>query len=273
MRRRAWAPVALSLPFLLIACAGIVDAGGQDGGGDLTGVTWVLDRASIMTLVDEVPKDARVDIAFTPTEVSGLAACNQYGGGYQVDTAEGSLRFGQLASTEMACVDDGLMALESVYLTVLGDVTGYQVTGDQVGLQLIGGAAALTFQPEQATAALPLEGTAWTLTTVAQPDTQAVSSTIAGSKVTLMLDAGNAAGSGGCNTYHASYETTGDSGLVFGPIASTKMLCEQGISDQERAYFAALGRAVSSAVAGHQLTLSDADGQILLAFSGRPVHT
>jgi heat shock protein HslJ len=268
MRRLVWVPVAVTLPLLLSACGGIIDSGGPASGGDLTGVTWVLDRASMMTLVDSVPKDARVDITFDGSQASGLAACNQYSGGYRADSGKGTLTFEQMASTQMACVDDGLTALEAAYMAALGDVTGYQVTGDQAGLQLTGGTAALTFQPEQVAEALPLEGTKWTLTTVAQPGTQAVSSTIAGTKVTLSMSGGTASGSGGCNTYSGPYETSGDAGLTFGALASTAMACADDVSSQEQAYYTALGKVASYTIEADHLTLSDGSGQMLLSFSG-----
>jgi heat shock protein HslJ len=267
---RRVAPIAISIPLLLAACA---NSGSAEGGagGDLTGVTWVLDRASMATLVGHVPADARVDIAFDGTQAHGVAACNSYGGGYQADSANGTLTFSQMASTAMGCADD-VMALESAYLHALGDVTGYQVTGDQAGLQLTGGTAVLTFQPEQPAAPLPLEGTEWRLTSIAKPATQAVASTIAGTTVTLSMQAGTAGGSGGCNRYHGSYETTGEGSLSIGPLASTKMDCEQAVSVQEDTYLATLGKVASYAIEGETLTLSDASGGMLLAFSGKALR-
>ena len=166
------------------------------GGGDLTGVTWVLDHASMMTLTADMPDDAEIDIAFDGSQASGRAACNQYGGGYEADSGAGTLTFSDLASTQMAC-DGPLMALEAAYLAALGNVTTYEVLGDGKWLLLTAGNKALTYVAQQPMEALPLEGTAWTLTTIATPDTQAVSSTIAGTKVTARFDAGDVSGSGG----------------------------------------------------------------------------
>ena len=254
----------------LFACSSNSSSGGSSTGGDLTGVTWVLDQASMMTLVDTVPKGARIDVAFDGTQAHGSAACNSYGGGYTADTNAGTLSFSDLASTQMAC-DGPLMDLESAYLAALGDVSGYQITGDQTGLVLTGGTAALTFVPEAPMQPLPLEGTAWTLTTIATPGTQAVSSTIAGTKVTALFDMGSVSGSGGCNSYHGAYETSGSS-LTFGAVASTKMMCEQDVSTQEQQYFTALDATASFAIDGDQLTLSDDNGQMLLQFSGKAIR-
>lgn len=268
--RRVGVAIASCALLMSFACSSnSSSSGGSSPGGDLTGVAWVLDDASMMTLVDSVPNDARIDIAFDGTQVHGRSACNTYGGSYEANSDEGTLTISQLAGTQMAC--GNLMDLESAYLAALGDVTGYQVTGDQTGLLLTGGTAALTFVPEAPMQPLPLEGTAWTLTTIATPDTQAVSSTIAGTKVTALFDTGSVSGSGGCNGYNGAYESDGSS-LTFGGMASTQRLCEQDVSDQEQVYFAALDATASYAIEGDQLTLSDAGGQMLLQFSGRAIR-
>ena len=270
MIRRVGVAIASCALLTLFACASDDAAGGATTGGDLTGVTWVLDHASMMTLADTVPTGVRIDIAFGATDVHGQAACNSYGGGYEADASAGSLSFSDLASTQMAC-DPPLMDLESAYLGAIGDVTGYQVTGDQTGLVLTGGTAALTFTPEAQAEALPLEGTAWTLTTIATPDSQAVSSTIAGTRVTAQFDGSTVSGSGGCNTYHGTYETSGTS-LTFGPLAATKMMCDQDVATQEQGYLAALDATASFAIEVDQLSLSDDAGQMLLQFSGRAIR-
>ncbi len=269
--RRAGLAIASSCALLtLFACASNDAVGGATTGGDLTGVTWVLDHASMMTLVDTVPAGARIDIAFDAADAHGRAACNSYGGGYEADASAGSLSFSDLASTQMAC-DPPLMDLEAAYLGAIGEVTGYQVTGNQTGLVLTGGTAALTFTPQAPTEALPLEGTAWTLTTIATPDSQAVSTTIAGTRVTAQFDAGAVSGSGGCNTYHGTYETS-DSSLTFGPLAATRKMCEQDVSTQEQQYLAALDATASFTIDGDALSLSDDAGQMLLQFNGKTIR-
>ena len=270
---RLLAALIATTAFSLAACGNASSGGSSSsaGGGELTGVTWVLDHASMMTLTADMPDDAVIDIAFDGSQASGRAACNQYGGGYEADSEAGTLTFSELASTQMAC-DGPLMSLESAYLAALGNVTTYEVLGDGKWLFMTAGNKALTYVAEQPMEALPLEGTAWTLTTIATPDTQAVSSTIAGTKVTALLDAGDVSGSGGCNNYNGSYEAGEAQSLSFGPVASTKKMCEQGVSDQEQAYFAALDATASYAIDGDQLTLSDDSGQMLLQFSGKAVR-
>ena len=60
-------------------------SGGASTGGDLTGVTWVLDQASMMTLVDSAERRARSTSRSTGRRRTGGAACNTYGGGYEAD--------------------------------------------------------------------------------------------------------------------------------------------------------------------------------------------
>ena len=78
-------------------------------------------------------------------------------------------------------------------------------------------------------------------------------------------------GSGGCNTYHGTYEASGTS-LTFGPLAATRKMCEQDVSTQEQQYLAALDATASFTIDGDQLSLSDDAGQMLLQFSGKAIR-
>ena len=122
---------------LLGACASS-DPGTDPG--RLEGTQWVLDAASAGSLVDTVPKGARVDLRFQDGQVSGKSGCNTYGGSY--DAGDGSLSFGQMQMILMAC-EDGLMQLESAYLDALGATTAFQISDS--GLLLTGGKVALSF--------------------------------------------------------------------------------------------------------------------------------
>lgn len=76
-------------------------------------------------------------------------------------------------------------------------------------------------------------------------------------------------GSGGCNNYFASYESTNDGGLtISGPIGSTMMACEDTM-ETEAAYFAALETVTNWAInAEGRLELSYSDGQTLIFIPG-----
>jgi len=263
---RAWSAVTvISLVLvssLTIVACGIDGGGGSGRRGTLEGVTWVLDRASIDALVPDAPADARVDARFEDGQVSGRSGCNSYGGGYEVDGD--TLTFDALGGTEMACMPESLMDLEAGYLAALGGVGSFRVTGDE--LVLTGADATLAFTSEPPPSPEPLVGTAWTLTSIGgEGDT--VSSTVAGTEVTLTLGGdGTYGGSGGCNTYGGDHEVEGDE-LRLGPARATEMACPgEGVMEQEQAFLAALGRVATFAIEGGSLTLSDADGAFLLGF-------
>jgi proline iminopeptidase len=68
-------------------------------------------------------------LQFEPDQVSGTTGCNHYGGSYQVD--DGSIKFEDLYSTEMACVDvPGLMDQERIYLEILGTAQSFEAAED-----------------------------------------------------------------------------------------------------------------------------------------------
>ena len=83
-----------------------------------------------------------------------------------------------------------------------------------------------------------------------------------------------------CNAFPASEQAralgvwAGVSALALsiGPLASTKMACEQAVSVQEDTYLATLGKVASYAIEGGTLTLSDESGAMLLSFSGKALR-
>jgi heat shock protein HslJ len=255
------AAVAL-IPVLLVAAASCSSAGSGTG-SDLTGVTWVLDAASMGSLVASPPAEARVDLTFDAGEASGTSACNSYRGSYEVDGSD--LTFGPMAGTQMAC-DQTLMDLESAYLAALGDVSGFELTDE--ALTLTGGDATLTYVAEPPPEPLPLTGTAWRLTTIASVD--AVSSTVAGTEVTAEFgDEGTVAGSDGCNSYHAEYSVQGSS-LTVGQLAGTLMACEEDVERQAREFAQAMEATARYEISGTSLTLLGEAGNGLLVFEGSP---
>lgn len=113
---------------------------------------------------------------------------------------------------------------------------------------------------------LSLEGTHWTATSIgaaAEPiaDTQ--------KEVFLILgpEPGRAFGSGGCNSFSAGYERSGEK-LTFSRIAGTRMACQDGM-ELEGDYANALASAASFRIAGDKLEILDAAGALLVTFSAK----
>jgi len=74
-------------------------------------------------------------------------------------------------------------------------------------------------------------------------------------------------GSGGCNSYFASYQVDGSNLSIPGPIAVTEMWCGDEIGEQERIYLEALQAAESYKVEGDKLSINC--GNIVLYFKSR----
>ena len=71
-------------------------------------------------------------------------------------------------------------------------------------------------------------------------------------------------GAGGCNRLHGSYQLDGR-WLQLAVAGTTRMACAQG-GRMEQLFISMLAQVSSYAVQGQKLTLSDADGRVLLRF-------
>ena len=101
-----------------------------------------------------------------------------------------------------------------------------------------------------------LEGTTWLL-----------DKTIPGSEVTALFTNGQVSGSGGCNTYQGTYRSTraaGKNTIEFGPLATTRMMCDEMLMDQEGLYLAALESATGYTIEGFALTITYPGGELLV---------
>ena len=109
-----------------------------------------------------------------------------------------------------------------------------------------------------------LENTLWNLVSFGELGAEAA--LVQGSTITLLLAAGQAAGTGGCNGYGGTYQVDGNS-ISFGPITSTKMACADAqATEQEGRYLQALESASEYAVEGDQLNVTYDDGNGVLIF-------
>jgi heat shock protein HslJ len=80
-------------------------------------------------------------------------------------------------------------------------------------------------------------------------------------------------GSAGCNSFHGSYTVNGDA-LSIGPLATTRMMCEQQVMQQEQAYLAALQASTRYDFDAGRLQLFNATGarQADFAPAGTPTN-
>jgi putative lipoprotein len=71
-------------------------------------------------------------------------------------------------------------------------------------------------------------------------------------------------GYSGCNQFTGSVTVTGD-GLSFGPIASTRRMCQE-VMEQEDAFLQALENAHRYSVSGEDLAIENANGEVTMRF-------
>jgi putative lipoprotein len=87
------------------------------------------------------------------------------------------------------------------------------------------------------------------------------------SGLTIMFAvSGEISGHGGCNGFRGSLERS-DTGLVVGPLASTRMACPNEIMDRENAFFEALQRVKRLQGDKLELHMMDENGGVLLVLT------
>lgn len=99
--------------------------------GDLEGRTWVAEEIAVDGAMTPVVANTVVTATFEDGSVSGIASCNNYFGGYEVDGD--AITFGALGSTLMAC-EPTVMDQEQAYLAALAGADRFSVDGSTMTL-------------------------------------------------------------------------------------------------------------------------------------------
>jgi heat shock protein HslJ len=80
---------------------------------------------------------------------------------------------------------------------------------------------------------------------------------------------GTVSGSAGCNSYSGTYTVSGNSITISSSMATTMMMCDEAVMEQESAYLKALAEAKTYEVKGDQLTLTGADKTSLAIYKAQ----
>ncbi|KAA5800959.1 META domain-containing protein [Alkalicaulis satelles] len=120
--------IATGMPHPFTVSAQTDEDAFQGCGGDpetlFSGIDWTLGELEGETFVSE----GELSIRFDEGRVSGASGCNRFMGGYEL-TGE-MLTLTQMASTQMACSQDGVMEQELRLLEVLSDVQMFDLTDE-----------------------------------------------------------------------------------------------------------------------------------------------
>ncbi len=109
-----------------------------------------------------------------------------------------------------------------------------------------------------------LEGTWFPVSLVRAGDLSPADRSVA---TELTLAAGRATGSGGVNRFRTTFAATGQCGISFGPVASTRMAGPDNAMTQESEFLAALTAATRFEITEGHLVLSDVDDNTLVDLS------
>ncbi|HSW41696.1 MAG TPA: META domain-containing protein [Patescibacteria group bacterium] len=242
MRTRILLPFALLSSLLIGACTGAGGAGAPDpigilpgSPGDpparqgLDGRTFLSTSAVGRALVP----GSQVRLSFfLDGRIGASAGCNSMGGAYTIDGDR--LVATQLATTEIGCAP-ALME-QDLWLAGLLDGSTIDLAGDTLTLAKDGVRLSL-LDRKVADPDRPLLGTRWVVDGLVSAD--AVSSVPAGVVGALTFSPGRVEVEAGCNRGGGDVTVT-DTTIAFGPIALTKMACEDGAMEVERTVLAVL---------------------------------
>lgn len=188
-----------------------------------------------------------ITLTFDGDNVGGRAACNNYGGTYNV--AGSTLSIGDLSANAMGCEAE-IAASEAAFFAALPLVDTIDVIDGQ--LQLRGSGVDLLFAREAPVPTSELIGTVWLLDTLIEGD---AASSVQGDPATLLLDAdGSVSGSTGCRTFTGSYIVTG--GSVLFPDFGMQGECPAQLAEQDGLVVNVLADGFTAELDGERLTLS-----------------
>ena len=111
----------------------------------LIGTEWLL---TDLAGTPVVPNSKASLSFFEAGRAAGNASCNRYTGGVEITGS--TIKFGQLASTRMACVDSAVSSQEDLYLKALGAARRFERKEDSLLLYADGFDKPLRFSRQTA---------------------------------------------------------------------------------------------------------------------------
>lgn len=213
-------------------------------------------------LVDVLP-GSQATAEFMDGQVTGNGSCNNYFGSVEIDGNQ--IKFGQLGSTQMFCVDpEGVMDQESSFMGNLMNAISFNVAGGRLEMADSEGTTILIFEKLQSKS---LVGTHWILQSY-NNGKGGVVTILSGTEITAdFTEDGKLNGSAGCNNYMTSYSID-DNTIKIDLPATTRKMCSEppGIMEQEAAFTLALEQAANYEIKLDTLTIRGAEGETLLQF-------
>ena len=250
---------AVLMLFALGACGSLGGAPVPDEPVEMDG-SWQLRSGSLNGRAVPRLDDHPITLTISGSEIGGAAACNQYGGRFEM--RGGRLTIQDLALTAMGC-EEPVASAEAVYTAALGSVEALARDGDE--LVLSGPNVELRFAPVADPPTAELTDTTWILETVFVGD---VASSPVGEPATLTLRSdGSFDGSTGCRAFEGAWIEKS------GQIVATRMMlddagCPPDASGQDSHVVRVIGDGFVATLDGELLTLTD-PGSVGLVYRAR----
>lgn len=205
-----------------------------------------------------VAPGAALRIEFRDGQVSFSGGCNGHSGAATFDGDQ--LTVGPMMATMMAC-NQPLMEQDATVAALLNAGVTVQLDGDNLALTGADGARIELLDRVVADPDRPIEGTTWVVNGVISDES--VSSGWGEAEATITIVDGQAQVNAGCNRGMAS-ATVGEGTITFGPLALTKMMCDEDATRLEAAVVAVLQGEVTFDVEAGNLTLMNGTNGLML---------
>ena len=226
----------------------------------LAGTAWELEFFGKPDDGLTVQAGTQLTVNYFVGRYTGSGGCIWYLGVYNADS--NNLLMETPARTRLLCEPSEIMVQEGTFMDSLLAITSYEMEGEKLVGYTGGDQRLLTFVPAQLA---PFDETTWNLKLMREG--KDLVSIISGSTVTAQFQGDQMSGSGGCNTYNATVNVSGDT-LTISDAASTEMACSEPerVLEQETKYLAALQSVAKYTLAGQTLILLDNNDQVVLLF-------
>lgn len=261
--RSLFALTAAALTLALAAPASAVPLVGTNW--TLTGLT---EQGKLVVPGQAAP---RPTLRLDGTAASGSTSCNTYRANFA--TRGDILRFTSLATTRLAC-PDRIDGLEERFVNLMRGVSRFTVQGDTLTL-FSGKADRLVFTSGRVATlpGLPSDGKGQSMSTL-KGNWFVTRLVVAGQEVALPAQASFSfapdatgfalSGTAGCNRAMGRVTTTGTA-VTFGPLATTRMLCDAPRMAQEAALLKALSGTLKAQFTGSTLVLTGPSATVTLS--------
>ena len=229
---------------------------GRGSGGTLEGTHWILRSYALDGALVAVADTEFADAEFLGHQVNGTSGCNTFTALYR--SAGRRLNVAPAAVTLMACAESA-MAFEQAFLAGLDATRWYTVRRSELTTYTEGGEVALIFD---AAPRNPLLGN-WVVDSFETTE-GSVTTPLEGTELAVTFNILSVGGFAGCNSFSGTYGTNGNV-VRIGPLATTRLACEQEVMDQETAFLETLRGAALIELGAQSVLLTDLSGSVLVA--------